>query len=186
MTDPAGALNIRKHIQVRGIVQGVGFRPFVYKLARSLRLSGHVFNSSAGVTIEIEGSESEAAEQIVGDRGVCRRRGTDEIDGSVVDNDGGGGGSGLQKIHLVRVDVDVRVGGRAVILERDVSADHGAHAAAPPAVVDKAKPEAEVAAHATRAATHATDHADRETLRRKQTGQHATQPHHTDDQPECG
>jgi hydrogenase maturation protein HypF len=50
--------HLRKHIQVRGIVQGVGFRPFVYKLAKSLGLSGYVFNSSAGVTIEIEGSPS--------------------------------------------------------------------------------------------------------------------------------
>ena len=49
----------RKHIDVRGIVQGVGFRPFVYKLAHSLGLTGHVFNSSSGVTIEIEGSETE-------------------------------------------------------------------------------------------------------------------------------
>ncbi len=47
----------RKHIQVRGIVQGVGFRPFVYNLAMSLGLTGYVFNSSAGVTVEIEGSE---------------------------------------------------------------------------------------------------------------------------------
>jgi len=46
----------RRHIQVRGIVQGVGFRPFVYKLATSLNLSGFVFNSSSGVTIEIEGA----------------------------------------------------------------------------------------------------------------------------------
>ena len=45
----------RKHIQVRGVVQGVGFRPFVYNLANSLGLSGYVFNSSSGVTIEIEG-----------------------------------------------------------------------------------------------------------------------------------
>jgi hydrogenase maturation protein HypF len=58
MTDPTRTLNVRKHIQVRGIVQGVGFRPFVYKLAKSLGLSGYVFNSSAGVTIEIEGPES--------------------------------------------------------------------------------------------------------------------------------
>ena len=56
MTEPAKPLNIRRRIQVRGIVQGVGFRPFVYKLAKSLGLSGYVFNSSAGVTIEIEGS----------------------------------------------------------------------------------------------------------------------------------
>lgn len=48
----------RRHIQVRGVVQGVGFRPFVYKLAESFALTGHVFNSSAGVTIEIEGAAS--------------------------------------------------------------------------------------------------------------------------------
>ena len=52
MSDPA----TRKRIQVTGVVQGVGFRPFVYQLAGSLGLSGFVFNSSAGVTIEIEGS----------------------------------------------------------------------------------------------------------------------------------
>ena len=46
---------IRRQIRVRGIVQGVGFRPFVYNLARELGLTGYVFNSSAGVTIEIEG-----------------------------------------------------------------------------------------------------------------------------------
>jgi len=48
---------IRKQIRVRGIVQGVGFRPFVYKLARELGLTGYVLNSSAGVTVEIEGAD---------------------------------------------------------------------------------------------------------------------------------
>ena len=48
----------RKRIQVQGVVQGVGFRPFVYTVADALGLTGHVFNSSAGVTIEIEGGES--------------------------------------------------------------------------------------------------------------------------------
>ena len=43
-------------------MQGVGFRPFVYTLARSLELTGFVFNSSSGVTIEIEGSAEAASE----------------------------------------------------------------------------------------------------------------------------
>lgn len=53
--------SLRKHIQVRGIVQGVGFRPFVYNLAQSLGLTGFVFNSSSGVTIEIEGDGAAVA-----------------------------------------------------------------------------------------------------------------------------
>jgi len=52
------AMHVRKHIQVRGIVQGVGFRPFVYNAAKALGLAGFVFNSSAGVTIEVEGPAS--------------------------------------------------------------------------------------------------------------------------------
>jgi len=58
MKDPPSAER-RRHVHVRGIVQGVGFRPFVYNLARSLRLTGFVFNSSSGVTIEIEGAAIE-------------------------------------------------------------------------------------------------------------------------------
>jgi hydrogenase maturation protein HypF len=54
----------RKKILVRGIVQGVGFRPFVYGLAKTLELSGYILNSSAGVTIEIEGAKS-AIEQFI-------------------------------------------------------------------------------------------------------------------------
>src|ERR1700712_4259393 len=61
MTERHTAKVTRKHIQVRGIVQGVGFRPFAYKLARSLGLTGYIFNSSAGVTIEIEGDQREVA-----------------------------------------------------------------------------------------------------------------------------
>ncbi len=59
MTNPLHEPVRRKHIQVRGVVQGVGFRPFVYTLAKSLGLTGYVFNSSSGVTIEIEGGPSE-------------------------------------------------------------------------------------------------------------------------------
>ncbi len=47
---------MRKRIQVQGIVQGVGFRPFVYMLARAGNLAGWVRNSSEGVFIEVEGS----------------------------------------------------------------------------------------------------------------------------------
>jgi len=45
----------RRLVHVAGVVQGVGFRPYVYALARSLGLSGAVWNSSAGVFCEVEG-----------------------------------------------------------------------------------------------------------------------------------
>lgn len=48
----------RCRIIVQGIVQGVGFRPFVYGQARRWGLVGFVYNDSQGVTIEIEGADS--------------------------------------------------------------------------------------------------------------------------------
>ena len=45
----------RIRIVVRGAVQGVGFRPFVYRLATELQLDGWVLNSAQGVFIEGEG-----------------------------------------------------------------------------------------------------------------------------------
>jgi hydrogenase maturation protein HypF len=48
----------RVRILVKGVVQGVGFRPFVYSLAKSLNLKGFVMNSSEGVVIDIEGDNS--------------------------------------------------------------------------------------------------------------------------------
>jgi len=45
----------RRQIRIRGVVQGVGFRPFVHNLARRLGLAGYVLNSSAGVVAEVEG-----------------------------------------------------------------------------------------------------------------------------------
>ena len=44
-------------ISVRGVVQGVGFRPFVYRLARQHNLKGWVRNTSGNVEIEVEGDE---------------------------------------------------------------------------------------------------------------------------------
>ena len=46
-----------KKIFVKGIVQGVGFRPFVYTLATQLGLFGWVRNTSSGVEIELNGEE---------------------------------------------------------------------------------------------------------------------------------
>ncbi|MDY6954971.1 MAG: acylphosphatase, partial [Thermodesulfobacteriota bacterium] len=44
-------------LTVSGIVQGVGFRPFVYQLALESGLRGEVANTSSGVTIHVEGTE---------------------------------------------------------------------------------------------------------------------------------
>ncbi|UCC12405.1 MAG: carbamoyltransferase HypF, partial [candidate division WOR-3 bacterium] len=45
----------RKKIKIKGVVQGVGFRPFVYRLAQRHRLMGYVRNATDGVDIEVEG-----------------------------------------------------------------------------------------------------------------------------------
>jgi hydrogenase maturation protein HypF len=52
------------HVEVKGIVQGVGFRPFVYNLAQRLALRGYVRNTSGGVDIEVDG-EPAALQQLL-------------------------------------------------------------------------------------------------------------------------
>ncbi len=54
----------RRRLIVRGIVQGVGFRPFVYRLAHELALDGWIRNDAGGVTIEVQG-ESAHVERLV-------------------------------------------------------------------------------------------------------------------------
>ncbi len=48
-----------KKLEISGIVQGVGFRPFVYQLAGKCRIKGNVANTSSGVTIHIEGARAD-------------------------------------------------------------------------------------------------------------------------------
>ncbi|MBU3914173.1 carbamoyltransferase HypF [bacterium] len=48
----------RLRLVIRGAVQGVGFRPFVYRLAKELKLPGWVINSSQGVFIEVDGQKN--------------------------------------------------------------------------------------------------------------------------------
>ena len=49
----------RYEIHVNGIVQGVGFRPFIYRLAQKHQVCGYVKNTAAGVQIEVEGKAAE-------------------------------------------------------------------------------------------------------------------------------
>lgn len=48
---------MRLRISITGLVQGVGFRPFVFRLAEELGLKGYVLNNMAGVLIEVEGEK---------------------------------------------------------------------------------------------------------------------------------
>ncbi|MFD9320833.1 carbamoyltransferase HypF [Streptomyces sp. NPDC060053] len=57
----AGELPLRRRVTVRGVVQGVGFRPYLYGLATELALAGHVTNTAEGVVVEVEGAASAVA-----------------------------------------------------------------------------------------------------------------------------
>ncbi len=57
---PSTASMTRARVRVRGAVQGVGFRPFVWSLAHELRLAGWVMNDAEGVLLEVEGAGLDA------------------------------------------------------------------------------------------------------------------------------
>ncbi|HVR40626.1 MAG TPA: carbamoyltransferase HypF, partial [Thermoanaerobaculia bacterium] len=57
-----------RHIEIRGVVQGVGFRPWVYQLATRYGIAGRVRNDASGVIIDAFGSDS-ALESFIGSLG---------------------------------------------------------------------------------------------------------------------
>ena len=57
LIDRASAMKTALSIRIRGVVQGVGFRPFVYRLAHEHGISGWVLNGEEGVTIHAEAEE---------------------------------------------------------------------------------------------------------------------------------
>jgi hydrogenase maturation protein HypF len=61
LDDPDMSARVRRHLRVEGIVQGVGFRPFVHGLAGRLGLGGLVGNDARGVFIEVEGPPATVA-----------------------------------------------------------------------------------------------------------------------------
>lgn len=58
----ASATVVRRSVAVRGVVQGVGFRPFVVRLAGALGLAGSVGNDATSVFVEVEGPATAVAE----------------------------------------------------------------------------------------------------------------------------
>jgi hydrogenase maturation protein HypF len=81
---------VRHRLAVTGVVQGVGFRPFVYALARRLGLAGSVANDSNGVVIEVEGPESvlrEFTDRLRADAPVLAR--IDEVTQQRIEGRGG-------------------------------------------------------------------------------------------------
>ena len=62
MLGRGSAGRVRRRLEVAGVVQGVGFRPFVYAAASELGLSGEVRNDSSGVVLEVEGDDAAVEE----------------------------------------------------------------------------------------------------------------------------
>ncbi|MGL4937377.1 acylphosphatase, partial [Shewanella sp.] len=62
MDNPSSQAELqRKQLHITGIVQGVGFRPLVYRYAKECQVTGSVLNNSMGVTIEIQGHAAQVA-----------------------------------------------------------------------------------------------------------------------------
>src|SRR5438093_1362838 len=66
MTVVGGAELVARRIHIQGVVQGVGFRPFVFRLAQAHALRGWVRNGADGLRIHVEGP-ADAVEAFVGE-----------------------------------------------------------------------------------------------------------------------
>src|SRR6185312_7579416 len=62
MTEVLVQSALRQRFTVTGVVQGVGFRPFVHRLASELGLTGFVGNDSGAVFLEVQGDRERVAE----------------------------------------------------------------------------------------------------------------------------
>ncbi|MEK6528333.1 MAG: acylphosphatase, partial [Nitrospirota bacterium] len=56
---------MRLKIKITGLVQGVGFRPFIFRLAKELGLKGYVLNDTEGVLTEVEGAKDKLDEFLI-------------------------------------------------------------------------------------------------------------------------
>ncbi|RPH79540.1 MAG: carbamoyltransferase HypF [Nitrospiraceae bacterium] len=61
----------RAQVKIEGTVQGVGFRPFVFRIARELDLTGWIVNGTDGVTIEVEGAAEAVGRLLERIQAVC-------------------------------------------------------------------------------------------------------------------
>ncbi len=90
---------IRARIQISGIIQGVGFRPFIYRLAKTQGLTGHVANTAAGVSIEIDGSGQEIDHFATAI--ACEKPPLASIDQLVVEKSEIGPGERYKNFHII-------------------------------------------------------------------------------------
>ncbi|MEV7805630.1 carbamoyltransferase HypF [Microbispora sp. NPDC088329] len=66
MSETTAEVDTAWHVEVRGVVQGVGFRPFVYRLATRLGLRGDVRNAGGHVTITVAGARTRLEDFVAG------------------------------------------------------------------------------------------------------------------------
>ncbi len=64
-------LATRTQVKIEGTVQGVGFRPFVFRVARELGLTGWIVNGAEGVTVEVEGAAEAVSRFLESLRTAC-------------------------------------------------------------------------------------------------------------------